>query len=52
MRLGAFGFEVNELIKHPSYVNEKIGGRRGTLGSSAEGLAALINGVIAELRKL
>ena len=48
MRIGCFGFEINNQEKHPGYVNEKLG-TRINLGSSAEDLAELINGVIREL---
>lgn len=42
MRRGAFGFERAETSTHSGYINEKLG---GGLGSTAEKLAELINGV-------
>lgn len=52
MRVGAFGFEVNDLVKHPGYIAEKLGVRLDWgLGTTAKALADLITGVIAELQK-
>lgn len=48
MRVGAFGFEVNDTETDPGYYAEKL--TRGQfLGSAAEPLADLINGVRKEL---
>lgn len=46
---GMFGFEINELEKFPGYVGEKLGLGPDVNPTTAE-LAALINGVIGELR--
>lgn len=46
MRVGAFGFEINDLWKSPGYVAEKL---RMASDVSTEKLAELINGVISEL---
>lgn len=46
---GMFGFEINDLEKHPSYVGEKL--NLGGHNDMTAELAALINGVIKELLK-
>lgn len=48
MRMGAFGFEVNDMPTHPSYVDEKLCMRLGD-NITREKLAELINGVKASL---
>lgn len=48
MRMGAFGFEVNDLEKHPGYIEEKLA-RGNHLGATAKPLADLINGVILKM---
>jgi len=45
MRIGAWGFDCNEIKKYPSYIEEKLAGGRN-LGVTGEELAKLINGVI------
>lgn len=47
MRVGAFGFEINGLVKHHGYVAEKL--HLGD-GPTSERVADLINGVIAQLQ--
>lgn len=47
---GMFGFELNGLIKYPSYVGEKL--NLGNENSTTVALADLINGVCAELEKV
>lgn len=42
MRRGAFGFEIEHINTHTGYYDEKLG---GGMGSTAERLAELINGV-------
>src|SRR3990167_6718131 len=46
MRRGAFGFEKDKDDTHAGYYNEKLG---GGLGSTADALAELINGVKKKL---
>jgi hypothetical protein len=48
MRWGSFGFEVNTEELHPGYVGEKL----RMAGPTAEKVAALINGIRAEIIKL
>jgi hypothetical protein len=46
---GMFGFAINDLVKYPAYVGEKLG--ISGINETTEKLAELINGVIGELLK-